>query len=329
MSDRIQNKAGRLSALSHLLYRNPNGMTVSELAEICHVTKRTIQRDLRTFESTMGVPLTAMGDPPRYSIIKGGYLPPIRLSLDDAIALYLAGRLLARQADAYSQPVLTALSKLAQILPESISGHVHDTIREMAQQAQGRDLAPILTTLADGWASRREVEIRYQSIGSQNVHGYRLRPYFIEASGESRGFYVIGWASWFNKVNTFRIERILEARLTSTPFEIPEEFSGPELLRSAWGVMYGGPEETVELRFAAAASRRVQETVWHPSQVLSCTPDGGCTLQVRVTNPIEMLPWIQSWGPQVEVLAPLYLRETLRASAARLAALYGEGPQGA
>jgi len=323
MGERTLAKAQRLGRVSHLLHRNPQGLTVAELARMCGVHKRTIQRDLHDLEAT-GVPIWADGnDPPRYGITEGYYLPPIHLSLDDAVALYLAGRLLARQADAYTPEILHALAKLAGILPESIATHVHETVREMASHPQVRTLGPILSTLALGWAAGRAVTIRYQAIGSEHVHGYRLHPYFIDACGEYRGFYVIGWADYFDAVHTFRVERILEARLTNETYEIPRDFAGPALLRSAWGVMYGPELQTVCLRFGPEAARRVQETCWHPSQRLTEGDDGGCLLEVSVAHPEEMLFWIRSWGAQVEVLAPGWLREQLGSEAQEIARVYG------
>jgi predicted DNA-binding transcriptional regulator YafY len=55
----------------------------------------------------------------------------------------------------------------------------------------------------------------------------------------------------------------------------------------------------------------VVERQWHPSQQLQDTPDGGCLLQVQVSEPLEMQPWIRSWGAQVEVIAPDWLRQRI------------------
>ena len=39
--------------------------------------------------------------------------------------------------------------------------------------------------------------------------------------------------------------------------------------------------------------------------------DGGCVLHLWVSEPLEMQPWIRSWGAQVEVIAPDWLRERI------------------
>ena len=62
-------------------------------------------------------------------------------------------------------------------------------------------------------------------------------------------------------------------------------------------------------RFSPAATPHLRERCWHPTQTIDLTSDGGCILRVRVSEPMEMQPWIRSWGAQVEVLAPDWLRE--------------------
>ena len=65
----------------------------------------------------------------------------------------------------------------------------------------------------------------------------------------------------------------------------------------------------VVLRFSAAATPHFRERCWHPTQTIDLTPDGGGIFRVRVSEPLEMQPWIRSWGAQVEVLSPDWLRE--------------------
>ena len=60
-------KAERLSKLTQLLYRHPRGLTTQEMARLCAVTQRTIQRDLRSLQR-MDVPLWQEGD--RYGVLR-------------------------------------------------------------------------------------------------------------------------------------------------------------------------------------------------------------------------------------------------------------------
>ncbi len=319
-------KAQRLGQIQHWLYHNPHGMTVTELARQCSVTRRTVQRDLRDLQ-VAGIPLWQDdGYPPRYGIAEGYYLPPVHLDLDEVLALFLAARLLARYADSYDPHIAQALGKLAGILPEPIARHVHATIRSLPQvsvlRAEEGRLDRVLGVLAVGWAEGRAVRIRHRAASSARTHEYLFRPYFIEPSGEGKATHAIGYASYFDGLHTFKVERIVGAELTDEHYEIPPDFDGPRLLASAWGIMYGDEATEVALHFVPGAARRVHETRWHPSQELSDLQDGGCLLKVWVAHPEEMRYWVLGWGSQVEVLAPAALREEVAAEAARMAEVY-------
>ncbi|MBC7235518.1 MAG: WYL domain-containing protein [Chloroflexi bacterium] len=322
MIERELNKHQRLQRICHLLYRNPHGLTTAEIARLCGVSVRTAQRDLQDLQEE-GVPLwEGEGRPPRYGIAKGYYVPPIHLGLDDALALFLAARLLARYADTFDPHIAEALAKLAGILPEGMAEHIHATIRALASRREAPRFVEVLRVLALGWASRRRVRIRHQAAGSAHVHEYTLSPYFIEPSATGNATYVIGHASFFDGLRTFKVERILSAELTDEAFEVPEGFDGPALLAGAWGIWYGEEPQEVALHFVPEATRRVKETCWHPSQTLEELPDGGCILSMTVDAPEEMIYWIRGWGPQVEVLAPAWLRERMEREAREVVRIY-------
>jgi len=313
-------KAERLSKLTYLLYSHPRGLSVREMAELCGVNRRTIQRDLQSFDR-MGVPLWEKDG--RYGVLHGYFLPPLKLDLNEATALYLAARLLARYSDEHNPYIISALTKLAGILPEDLAGHVQRSVQALAYKKANPAFNAVFESVALGWATGRKVRIWHQAAHSAHVHEYLVCPYFIEPSSEGYSTYLIGHSSYFNKVQTFKMERILRAELTDETFELPPEFDGPHLLQSAWGVMYGEKPVEVRLRFSPRVTRRVKESVWHPTQRIEDCDDGGCIFSVRVAMPLEMKPWIRGWGPDVEVLAPEELRQEIAEEAQATAAKYG------
>jgi len=81
-------------------------------------------------------------------------------------------------------------------------------------------------------------------------------------------------------------------------------------------------EVEVRLRFSPSAAPRVRESVWHHSQRLADTADGGCELTMRVGGIKEIRSWVLSWGADVEVLAPEALRDEVHAHARRMVEIY-------
>lgn len=317
-------KAERFEKIKHLLYRNPRGLSAQQLSKFTGVTPRQIQLDIASLQKA-GVPIYDVSDDkgiPRYAILAGYFLPPIHFNLNEAAALYVAARLLARYSDENNPLVVRALAKLAGAMPEPIAEHVHNTIRSLAYKPKNSAFASIFETITRGWAEQKKIKIWHQASDSENVHDYVVEPYFIEPSSVGYSTYVIGHSSFFNDIHTFKIERIRHAELLKESFELPEGFDGAELLQNAWGVMYGPKLVEVRLRFASSATRRIKESFWHPSQMVEDCEDGGCIMSVKINHTLEMENWIRGWGAQVEVLAPADLRAKMAEETRKMARVY-------
>jgi predicted DNA-binding transcriptional regulator YafY len=156
------------------------------------------------------------------------------------------------------------------------------------------------------------VELTYDS-GSGPPRNTRFRPYLLEPFAAGRSIYLIGHDETVDAMRTYKVERIRQATLTLDRYEIPDEFDPDQFLANSWGIWSSDttPPVDVRLRFDAGVARRVRETIWHRSQVLTDLPDGGVELTVRVAGIVEIRPWVLSWGDQVEVLAPPELREAV------------------
>lgn len=326
MAEPIRDKQARLHRLSHLLYRHPEGLTVREMARLCGgVSRRTIQRDLKTLE-TSGVPIWQddKGEKPSYGIIDGYYLPPLQLSLNEATVLYLAARLLSRNVDEHNPTVVQAFAQLATVLPENLARPLQDTIKHLASQDENPEFRSAFETLALAWATGRKVRIWYRAARNPEPREHVLSPYFIEPG--NKALYVVGHSDQYDSVITFKLERITEARLLDDTFEIPEEFMPAQVLADSWGIFWGEPLEEVVLKFSPDVARRVDENVWHPSQQVKKLPDGGRELRIEVSGTLEIEPWIKGWGPSVEVLAPEELRHKMAAEAREMAQVYSDVP---
>lgn len=324
MPDTLRSKAARLQTIVHLLYRSPLGLSTREIARHCGVSARTIQRDLLDLEGT-GIPVWSEGNDGKHGILSGYYLPPIHFDLQEAGALYLAARLLARYSDEHNPVIVEALAKLAGAMPEAISNHIHHTIRALAYRPENQAYTRAFQVILLGWATGRQVRAWYRSAESEVEHETTLSTYFLEPTSTGYSTYAIGYSSAHGEVRTFKLERVTQAELTSETFEVPEGFDGAAALGNAWGVMYGpaGEETEVVLRFSPAVTRRVRESVWHPSQVLEPCGDGGCRLRVRVAMAQEMKPWLRSWGPDCVVESPAWLRAEIADEMRRAAQGYG------
>lgn len=306
--DKALTRAIRLAQIQHMLHKNSRGLTTRELARLCGVCMRTIQRDIRDLETDLKVPLTQEGD--RYSILQGYILPPVSLSLFEALAVFLASRLSLRQTDKSNPHIQQALSKIAKVLPPPLAAQMETSIESLSSKATNPAFVRVFEQVALALTTQRRMRIQYQSLQSDEVKEWLLEPHFVEMTGVGYSIYVIGHGVREGKegIITFKLDRIKGAEVLDTDFEIPADPDIGKLLNASWGV-YWGNEIDVTLKFSPQVVRRVKETLWHPSQMIQDSPDGGCLLKIRVSSTIEIAPWVRGWGPDVEVLEPASFRE--------------------
>jgi predicted DNA-binding transcriptional regulator YafY len=323
--DRIGRKRDRLArllAVASILYSRGStdaGVPVTEIARLTGMTPRTVYRDIRALEDELGVPVFQAGRG-RYGIEHKFFLPPLRLRVPEAIILFLASRLIARWSDQYDAAVVSAFTKLADLLPQPIARHVGATMLAIGEHDPNEPFIRSFSTVARGWAEGRVVEMIYDP-GTGQQKRTRVQTYFLEPDAALRSVYLIGHDEPAGAMRTYKVERIRSATLTRDRYEIPANFDPDQWLAHSWGIWSSDTTPTfrVRLRFDPSVAHRVREAVWHRSQELTELPGGGVELAVTVAGIVEIRPWILSWGEGVEVLEPPELRQAV-ADAVRTAA---------
>lgn len=319
------NKTDRMQQLQLHFWNNPGRrFRTSEIADYLSVSVDTALLYLNE--------LSGSGE--RLPLVKDGwywYLPedvtikllPLTLTLSEAASLYLAGRLLAMTQNQRNQHVMSALTKLIAVMPDTIAPHQHQLLEMLRERQQGQgNLSHVFEALAMGWAMHRIVKLRY-SPPHKRTFECDFAPYLLEPSSIGHTIYAIGKNSTLDTMRTLKLERIDHAELTNKTFEVAADFDGPTLLKRSWGVMYGD-EEVVEvhLRFSHLVRKRLKETLWHPSQQIIDTPDG-CEWKAQIGDTLEIENWIRGWGEDCEVIAPQALRQRMIDTVRRLAHTYG------
>jgi proteasome accessory factor B len=301
-----------------------SGVTPGEIARRTGMSSRTVYRDLNALQNEMQVPLWSGGG--RWGVQPGAFLPAMRLTLQEAMAVFLAARLMTRYVDRFDPSLASAFSKLEEGLPDAMHGHVERTLDEMARRRTDDAYNRRVEDLTRAWAEQRVVRFQYVPAGydgDREPEWREVRPYLLEPSLETHALYLIGFDEGRGALRTFKVERILDLSLTPRRFEAPAEGELAAALRPAWDIIWDQPPTEVVLRFGPSVAGRVREAVWHPSQRVKALPDGALEWRATVAGTVEIRLWILAWGEDVEVLEPAALREDVAASHARAAARYG------
>ncbi len=319
--ERTYGKAARLRRIEHKLYNTPKGLNAVDLADYCGVDRRTIYRDMMALED-MGVPVWQLNG--KFGIDRDMYQSTVQLNLNETVALYFAARLLAHHSDEHNPHVVNALDKLAASLPDAtLSEHMSRAAAVIRSKPLRTDYVQTVETLTRAWADRRLVAIQYLAPDRDTPQERIIAPYFLEVSRFEPASYVLAHDRMRDALRSFKIERIQSAEVLDEHYTIPNDFDPYVWLHTSWGIM-AEEEVEVRLRFNAQAARRVQESVWHHSQQIEQTADGGCILTMRLGGIREIKSWVLGWGADVEVLAPDQLRNQIAAEGEKIARQYGQ-----
>ncbi len=309
----------RLLDLLYILTGNPQGIDPDKVAERCNVSTRTIFRDRRDLERLVGPILMEKG---RWKVEAGSFLPPINLTLMEAMTIFIAARLMLGHSNAYNPSIASTLLKLNSVVPMTLKAQVRRTIEWMEKQERDVRFLRNLEALARAWTEGRQAKIWYRSLEKAEPEERTIDVYFIQPMALEHATYVIAHCHHANEKRVFKLERIKSIELTNDHYTIPKTFDPNELLGAGWGIMVDGKAETIKLRFSPEIARVAEEATWHLTQEARQELGGSTIVTMTVPLTVQLKGFILSWGEKVEVLEPKELRERIAQTVQKIREMY-------
>jgi predicted DNA-binding transcriptional regulator YafY len=288
------------------------GATVDELAEECGVTRRTIYRDLDAIRDA-GYPLISELEAEGrtlYRFITGfKKLPPITFSLEELMTLYLCrGQLGFLRGTPFQEDLDAIFGRIHASLPPRSVAHMERIAEAASPKFQGvRDYAAqkdLLKELRRALLYQFRLELQYTP-ARRTTETYRFDPYTLLFYDGA--LYLGGYAYNRDALRLFLVDRIEQVTVLNERFEVPEDFSAGDLTGSAFGLI-DEQHQTIKVRFGAEIGHLIRERIWHPSQELVEEVDGTLTLSFEASGEKEILAWLYSYLPHVQVLEPESLK---------------------
>jgi predicted DNA-binding transcriptional regulator YafY len=294
------------------------------LAERCEVSRRTIYRDLETLEAA-GIPVRYRPERQGYQLARGCSVPTSGLDETEALALVILVRQwkggaafdLLRHARDGAVKVIQALPPEAR---DRVLTQAEPVPEENGLVALPRDRTLVYDTILEALIRRLQVRIWYRQLATPSGETTKLGIYRLVLA---RGTWlVVGRSSVHRDVKVFRIPWIDRVAVTDDPYTIPPRFNLERFLGMAWTSERGKDRHEVWLRFSARVAPGIRDTLWHRSQSLAELPDQRADLHLVIDGLDEIVGWVLSFGDQVEVLAPVELRQRVESVATRLVHFY-------
>jgi proteasome accessory factor B len=291
----------------------------SKLARAIEVSSKTIHRDLEFMRDRLNLPLDFDGRRKGYfySGEVSGF-PTVQITEGEIFALVVAEKALQQyRGTSFEKPLLSALRKMEQSLPDTISLNLADVEQTISFRTRAEPVLnlEIFDALARAVTGRQQLELQYRKPG-QPAEARVVDPYHLaNINGE---WFLFAFDLARKDIRTFSPARILSARPTGKTFERSQKFSLEQRLRDSFGVHSGDGVFAVVIRFAPRAADYIREKKWHVSQTLKDLKGGGVELQMKLSSLGEVQRWILSWGGDARVLQPPELVAAVRQAAAAI-----------
>jgi len=309
-----------------MLIQGSRGWSAGKLAQHCGATQRTIYRDMKMLEAA-GIPYFYDHQAGGYCIQKDFFLPPMQLTLDEALALTaLAQHIGAGRQVPFTQPAGRAIAKVRSQLPPSIRGELdgledHLSIK-LAASSDPQAADDVYQSVRGAMAARRALRCRYESPSSADVQSqaFLFKPYTLFFN--QRAWYAIGLHGGHGEVRCLKLSRFIQTASTDVAYRIPADFSLSRYLGNAWRMMRGKHSYEVELWFDAQFAENIADTQWHATQEVVWHEDRSITFRCKVDGLEEIVWWILGMGPHCSVRKPAVLADMVRDLAAGVVEQY-------
>ncbi len=319
-ADREYDRMMRALLLLHLLNCNRQGLSIEAIAGHCNVSTRTVRRDLTGLETTFGAKLYKESN--RFVLLPGTMLPPVLFTMPEAMAVFMAVRLLLQQSSVHNQNIESTFTKLASVVSPPLRDEMLKTLQWMKRRRADATAVKILNIVSQCWNERRQVRIRYWPLNGLTREERVIEPYFIQPSALEHAVYIIAQCRLRNELRVFRLDRVIEAKALDSTYVIPDSFDANEYLNSYWSITATGTPRTVKLRFRAEVARVAAETLWHGSQTTESQMDGSAIVTMKVAITRDLVSFVLGWADMLEVLAPRALQLEVARAARDIHRLY-------
>ena len=319
-------KVERLYHLHNILSQRRTPISRQELMERLECSQATLYRLIAELRDFLGAPLEQDADNRGFyydrSYDQPFELPGIWISPSELQALLTARQVLGNVQPGLLEGELESLQgRISNLLQQKGVDAKESQSRIHIQPVAGRPVPEYLfQDVMGALIGRQRLHISYHGRRKDDISERDISPQRLTQYRNS--WYLDAWCHKADGLRSFALERIRDQKLLDEKAkDVPAAELGTHF-DSAYGIFSGPAENTAKLRFTPEMSRWVADEQWHPDQKGAWDEQGAWTLELPFSSARELVMDILRYGPEVEVLAPAFLRDAVAESARRAADIY-------
>lgn len=306
-------------------------VTFAELLAELSISAATLKRDLEYMRSRLNAPIIWDQDQRAYRFetgnkqVGGRYeLPGLWFNASEIHALLTMQHLLScidsgGLLGPHIQPLVARLN--------AFLGTADDTHKEIRKRVKVIGLSarriklPQFELVGSALLHRKRLAIRYYARSTNETTDREVSPQRLVHYREN--WYLDAWCHTREELRSFSMDSVKSTEiLNKTAQEISAKMLD-EHLGAGYGIFAGKDIGWAVLKFTPQRARWVAAEHWHPKQRSRFEEDGSFVLEVPFSDHRELMMDILKYGCDVEVVAPIALRQRVEEEIRELAAIYG------
>jgi len=262
--------------------------------------RKSIYRDIRTLQETGFEIEKNRKRPVEYCLVNRTFdLAELRLLVD---AMQSARFVSAEKTD-------KLIRKIESLAGRRLAGELNRQVHYSGRVKTSNDHIYFTTgTLHEAIAEGVRVTCKYTETGFDKIikqrrsgESYEISPYDLVWNEDK--YYLIGYYERYNKVCSFRMDRMQSVTMTAKPiFPKPEDYEINNYIRSAFS-MYAGESVFVDIRFDNSLSDVIYDRFGKDTPVHKSGPDHFIA-HVQVAISPVFFGWLFQFGAKAVVLRP-------------------------
>jgi predicted DNA-binding transcriptional regulator YafY len=307
--------------------------TKEELIKACEViasvSLRTVEQDLYDMQNDEELGYLA---PLKYDKRQKGYyyqdpnfsISNIPLKENDLYALEFAVALLKQfegiDTVAQFSEAVTKIEDYVNVRSLITENDVAQVIQlEQSTSTRGQEY---LNTILSAIKEYKTIRFAYKKFDSSDEKIHELHPYVLK---EYRNrWYVTGKSATAENIVTFGLDRILSIETLAKHFTVSSLFNNNEYFKYSFGISVSNklnPEEII-LQFSAQQGEYIKSQPLHSTQQILEDNSEHCQLKIIVIPSFELKAQLLSFGSNVRVIEPNWLKGELKKEALQIVEYY-------
>ncbi|WP_239236891.1 helix-turn-helix transcriptional regulator [Candidatus Nitrotoga sp. BS] len=291
---------------------------ISVFLEDLGVSPATFKRDLDYLRDRMKMPIEWDHKARGYRYVtdnpndQSSTLPGLWFTASEVHALLTMQHLLANLGNGLLSSHIAPLQTRLKALIGSADHSVEEVEKRIKLEHATRRTLPLqcFETIATATLQRKQLQINHFNRQNGQEITRIISPQQLLFYRDN--WYVDAWCHLREGIRSFSIDAIRHAELLAAPAIELSQQEFKEYFEKGYGIFSGTKVAWAKLRFTPLRARWVATEQWHPEQRSCFDKDGYYCLEVPYSDDRELLMDILKHGTEVEVVAPVEMRNNVR-----------------